>query len=72
MLLNKKKLYRFYYHYYKQYKEMSVHYRGTCHRVKGIVCNVPCETKYNKRQPYLVMQGYCSSVIIENNTAYIT
>lgn len=56
------KKYRFFYHYYKQYNEMSVHFRDNCYRTKNVICNVPSETKWNKTQPYLVMQGFASSI----------
>lgn len=65
------KQYRFFYHYYKQKKLMSVHFRGKCHVVKDIICERPCETKYNKRQPFLTMQGFANDVIIKNNQAII-
>lgn len=65
------KKYRFFYHYYRQKKKMSVHFKGSCIVVNNIKCEVPCETKYNKRQPYLVMQGFASSVEIKNNIAVI-
>lgn len=58
------KKYRFFYHYYKQYNEMSVHFRGTCYRSKNVVCNVPTETKWNKTQPNLVMRGFASEITI--------
>lgn len=67
-----KKKYRFFYHYYKAKKAMSVHFRGTCHVVNDVQCNVPCESKWNKRQPNLVMRGWAKDVIIENNKAIIT
>lgn len=63
--------YRFFYHYYKQYNEMSIHFRGACMRAKDVVCKVPCETKWNKRQPQLVMQGYATKVEITDNIAVI-
>jgi len=65
------KKYRFFYHYFKQKKKMSVHFRGSCMVVDDIVCNVTCETKWRKGQPQLVMQGFCSEVIFENNKAII-
>lgn len=64
-------MYRFFYHYYKQKKRMSVHFRGTCHVVDDVVCNVPCETKWNKTQPNLVMRGFATSVNIINGKAVI-
>jgi hypothetical protein len=50
---------------------MSVHFKGKCHIVDDICCNVPCETKWNKTQPYLIMRGFAQKVTIENNKATI-
>ena len=36
------KQYRFFYHYYKQKKKMSVHYKGVCYVVDNVQCDVPC------------------------------
>jgi len=66
------KKYRFFYHYYKQKNKMSIHFKNTCVVVDNIVCNVPCQTKWNKQQPLLVMQGFAQSVTIENKTAFIS
>ena len=65
------KKYRFFYHYFKAKKKMSVHFRGQCSVVDNVVCDVACETKWNSRQPRLVMQGFAESVDIVNGTAYI-
>lgn len=51
---------------------MSVHFRGKCNRVDQIICNVPCETKWNKTQPNLVMRGFAQDVTIKDNIAYIS
>lgn len=64
--------YRFYYHYRKCDKKMSVHFRKQCIPTDEIECNVPCETKRNKTQPYLVMRGYCEKVEIVNNKVIIS
>ena len=66
------KQYRFFYHYYKQKRKMSIHFKNKCMVVDNIICNVPCETKWNKTQPNLVMQGYASEVTIEDNKAIIS
>ena len=66
------KKYRFFYHYNKQAKKMSVHYKGVCHIVKDISCYAVANTKYNKRQPYLTMQGVSSGVFIANDRAIIS
>lgn len=63
--------YRFFYHYYKQKGRMSVHFKNACSVVDNIICQVPCETKWNARQPNLVMQGFCSNVIIKDDVATI-
>lgn len=63
--------YRFFYHYFRGKKAMSVHWRGACHVVITVQCDVPCETKWNKRQPYLVMQGFAHGVDIKDGKARI-
>ena len=63
--------YRFFYHFYKQKGKMSVHFKRSCTVVDDIICNVPCETKWRRTQPRLIMQGFAKSVKILNNKAYI-
>lgn len=63
------KKYRFFYHYYRQYKCLSVHFRNQCYKVENVVCNVPCNSKWSERQPNLVMQGFAEKLDIVNNTA---
>ena len=65
------KKYRFFYHYFRGKKAMSIHFKGTCYVVKNVVCHSPCETKWNKRQPYLVMQGFTNNVVIVDDVAYV-
>lgn len=50
---------------------MSVHFRNKCMPCQEVICNVPCETKRNRIQPYLVMRGYASNVRYENDTVII-
>jgi hypothetical protein len=66
------KKYRVFYHYYRQYDCMSVHWKGQCYRVEQVECNVPTETKRNKRQPRLVIQGFAKEVTFEEGKAIIT
>jgi hypothetical protein len=54
--------YRFFYHYYKQKKAMTVHYRGTCYVTSNVDCRVACETHWNKSQPQLVMRGFSKNI----------
>jgi hypothetical protein len=58
----KSRKYRFFYHYYKQYGEMSIHFKGVCYRSKNVECLVPCETKWNTTQPNLIMRGWATSI----------
>jgi hypothetical protein len=58
--------YRFFYHYYKAKKSMSVHFRNSCFVVDNIECRAECETKWNPRQPQLVMRGYASKIEIKD------
>lgn len=55
--------YRFFYHYRRSDGKMTVHFRGKCIIAQNVFCTVPCETKRNKVQPYLVLQGFCKEVI---------
>jgi len=61
---------RFFFHFNKpeslrQKKILwSVHWKNTCSIVEKITCQVACESKANKRQPYAVMRGFAHNVII--------
>jgi len=63
--------YRFFYHYRRCDKKMSVHFKKQCIPCEDVVCEVPCETKRNKIQPYLVLQGFANSVEVINNKVII-
>lgn len=65
------KKYRFFYHYRRSDGLMSIHFKKQCIPVESVECNVPCETKRNKVQPYLVLQGYCTDIKLENNKGII-
>ena len=65
------KLYRFFFHYRKSTRGMTVHFRGRCYSCIDVKCKVPCETKRNKTQPHLVLQGWCEKLIFEENTIKI-
>ena len=62
---------RFFFHYRKTTKGMTVHYCGKCIPCIDVKCLVQCETKRNKRQPFLVMQGFAESVELKGNWAII-
>lgn len=65
------KKYRFFYHYRKCDGRMSVHFRNQCIPCADVICDAPCQTKRNKRQPYLVMQGYAKEATLIGNTVHI-
>lgn len=67
--VNKK--YRFFYHYNKHTKQMSVHFKGTCIPCKDIVCMVQCESHRRNVQPRIVMRGFCEEVKIEEGKCII-
>jgi len=46
---------------------MSVHFKGVCYRAKNVDCKVPSETHWNKTQPNLIMRGFATKIIQENN-----
>lgn len=69
------KKYRVKFHYYRQYKCMSIHWKGQCYKVDNINCTVSVETKWSKSQPNLILQGFATKVLIKpdinGQTAYI-
>jgi hypothetical protein len=42
----------------------SFHYDGTCYIVNKITCDLPVQTKENKRQPLAVVQGMARKVVL--------
>jgi hypothetical protein len=74
----KAKKYVVWFHYNKPYSQKhkidmwSVHYRGVCHIVEKIVCNIPTFSKNNKTQPRVVMKGYAHEVSMDNGVATIS
>jgi hypothetical protein len=65
------KTYRFFYHYFKQKHCMSVHFKKQCIPCQNIVCYADTESKWNKTQPQLVIQGFASRIEIKDGTIYI-
>jgi len=65
------KKYRFYFHYYKRYECISIHFRNQCMICKDVVCEVPLESKWNETQPNLVLRGFCEEIYIKNDICYI-
>lgn len=63
--------YRFFYHYNKKENKLTVHYRKKCIIADNIMCTVPTESKWNKQQPYIVMQGWAKEVKIISNKCII-
>lgn len=63
---------RFFFHYNKNLKKMSIHFQKKCHIVKNINCTVPTNTRWSKRQPNIVMCGKANQIVIENDEAVIS
>jgi hypothetical protein len=59
--------YRFSYHWVRQTNMWSVHFKKECIHREHIICNVTCESKINKTQPYRTMQGFATEIIVEDN-----
>lgn len=57
---------RFFYHFRKVDRHMTIHFDGACLKVWDVICEVPCHTKRNKRQPYLVLQGMAKRVTLRH------
>lgn len=57
------KPFAFFFHYNKPLSQkwgknvLSVHWKGACHFVEGLKCNVPIATRNRKTQPRCVMSG---------------
>lgn len=72
------KRYRFFYHYNKPLSKQlgkpmwSVHFKNECKMVEKINCFSPAESKANKRQPYAVMQGFTTAVMVDNKNKVAT
>lgn len=68
---------RFFFHYNKPASQragrklLSLHYRNLCLIVEKIHCLVPCESKVNRRQPFVVMQGFARDVMENGKEATI-
>jgi len=62
---------RFFFHYRRQTKSITVHWQGKCHAVADVICKAPCETKWNTRMPMLVIQGWANTVEILDGVATI-
>lgn len=62
---------RFFFHFRKQTGELTLHWNKQCIPVKDIICNVPIETKWNKQQPLVVLQGWAKSIEVVGRTATI-
>ena len=52
--------------YNKPNNKITVHYKGSCLLTENIEVQVPCNSKWNKQQPKLVIQGFCKNIIIED------
>lgn len=67
----------FFFHYNKpeskkqQKPIISIHYDNQCMFVENIVVNVPTKGRLRKRQPYFVMSGKATEIVIKDNVATV-
>jgi hypothetical protein len=50
---------------------MSVHFKKQCIQCKNVICYAETESKWNKTQPQLVIQGFASDIKIDEDIIYI-
>ena len=62
---------RFFFHYRRATNGMTIHWKNECIPVVDVVCKVACETKRNKKQPKLVMQGFAKNVSVHDGIGVI-
>lgn len=74
----------FFFHYNKPASrsanapKMTVHYKGACHLVDHIICDVSVHTHHNKHQPHVVLKGKANNIVFiedvpsKQKTALIT
>lgn len=64
------KKYVFFFHYNKPESKkagrnkLTIHFRGKCHLVDKIVCNVGVFSYNNKKQPHCVLKGKCKELVL--------
>jgi hypothetical protein len=67
----------FFFHYHKPASlkagetRWSLHYKGACHIVKHIICDVTIQSHARKTQPKAVMKGTCNGVLIQHDVALV-
>lgn len=54
----------------RKHPVITVHYKGVCHLVRGVICEVPTFSRERKQQPHLVIAGR-GELTIQNDTAFI-
>jgi hypothetical protein len=68
---------RFWFHYNKPLSRqhnrnfLTIHFKGACHFVTGLICNVPIATRDRKSQPRCVMAGDAANITITDGIATI-
>lgn len=68
---------KFFFHYNKPASlkrgkpTISLHFKGTCHLVDNIYCEVPTHSRIRTSSPKFVMAGDADMIEIEKGTAYL-
>ena len=71
------KLKSFFFHYNKPLSKkhkkpiISIHYQKQCLYVENVVCSVPTRGKIRNKQPYFVMCGKATNILVKEKIAYI-
>ena len=65
------KKYRFFFHFRKSTGDLTLHWQKQCIPIKDVVCNVPIQSKWNKQQPRVVLQGFAEKIEIIEQKAFI-
>ena len=71
MIEQRKRPFRFYYHWNRIHKKISVHFLGSCYLTKGLNIQVDTEAKFNNTQPLFVMRGWANHIDHNNNRTII-
>jgi hypothetical protein len=74
---NVQKQYIFWFHYNKpksrlsQSPKMTIHYKGACHIVDHINCNVFIKTHHRNSQPHIVIKGKANSIELKKENNFV-
>lgn len=56
---------RFFFHFRKSTGNLTLHWNKQCIPINNVECKVSVETKWNKQQPRVVLQGWATEIKID-------